>query len=228
MPTTNELKENIKVIYTQLCNSYLAIDDFRSKLLSLLPLATGGLFFFITDPGSLIGKVVKAGSDAKAGEGSEAAILSLEVLQAIGWFGVMITLGLYCYELYGIRKCTALIYLGKHLEKALGINGQFTMRPYGILHGYFGEKFNFIAIDEPFASGIIYPSVMAAWTFLALSRTGFATLLAILVFASLFLLSLWFMYWLKKHEIPKIEADIHLIETDLTKNSSLNAENHPQ
>ena len=115
MPTTNELKENIKVIYTQLCNSYLAIDDFRSKLLSLLPLATGGLFFFITDPGSLIGKVIKADSDAKAGEGSEAAILSLEVLQAIGWFGVMITLGLYCYELYGIRKCTALICLGKRL-----------------------------------------------------------------------------------------------------------------
>ena len=224
MPTTNEQKENIKVVYTQLCNSYLAIDDFRSKLLSLLPLATGGLFFFITDPGSLIGKAIKAGSDAKAGEVSESAILSLEVLQAIGWFGVMITLGLYCYELYGIRKCTALICLGERLEKALEIKGQFTMRPDGILHGYFGEKFNFIEINEPFAAGIIYPAVMAAWTFLALSRTGFATLPAILVFASLFLLSLWFMYWLTKHEIPRLETDLNLIETDSAKNNPSNSE----
>jgi hypothetical protein len=129
---------------------------------------------------------------------SESASLSLEVLQAIGWFGVMITLGLYCYELYGIRKCTALICLGKYLEKALEINGQFTMRPDGILHDYFGEKFNFIAINEPFAAGIIYPAVMAAWTFLALSRSGVATFPAILVFAIMFLLSLWFMHWLTK------------------------------
>ena len=61
------------------------------------------------------------------------------------------------------------------------------MRLDGILHDFFGEKFNFIAINEPFAAGIIYPAVMAAWTFLALSRTGFATFLAILVFASMFL-----------------------------------------
>jgi cbb3-type cytochrome oxidase subunit 3 len=98
------------------------------------------------------------------------------------------------------------------------------MRPDGILHGYFGEKFNFIEINEPFAAGIIYPAVMAAWTFLALSRTGFATLPAILVFASLFLLSLWFMYWLKNHEILKLETDLHLIETDSAENNSSNAE----
>jgi hypothetical protein len=34
-------QENLKIIYQELCNSYRAIDDFRTKLLGFLPLATG-------------------------------------------------------------------------------------------------------------------------------------------------------------------------------------------
>jgi hypothetical protein len=34
-------------VYEQLCNSYRAIDDFRAKLLALLPLATGGGIFLL-------------------------------------------------------------------------------------------------------------------------------------------------------------------------------------
>lgn len=54
-------KENIRAVYTQLCDSYRAIEGFSSNLLGFLPLATGGLFFFITNPGGLIGKTVKDG-----------------------------------------------------------------------------------------------------------------------------------------------------------------------
>ncbi len=173
----------MREVYSQLCNSYRAIDEFRSKLLSLLPLATGGLFFFITNRDGLMGKAIKSGVSPEAGASAEALknmannptsgleteILSPEIVQAIGWFGVVITFGLFCYELYGIRKCTNLIYLGMRLEIDLGdIKGQFLMRPDAVLSNYFGDKYKFIGINEPFAAGIIYPAVMAAWTFIAL------------------------------------------------------------
>lgn len=214
MATTNDSKGSnagIRTVYTELCNSYRGIDEFRSQLLSLLPLATGGLFFFITNPDGLIGKVIKEGSDVKPCNASAATILSSEIVQAIGWFGVVITLGLFAYELYGIRKCTNLIFLGKRLERDLGdIKGQFTIRPDGVLYDYFGKHFRFISINEPFAAGIIYPAVMAAWMFIAFSRTGFARGPAIIVFFAMFVLSMWYMWWLVEREIPRLLIDLGL------------------
>jgi len=131
--------EQLKV-YEQLCNSYRAIDDFRAKLLGFLPLATGtGVFLLITD---------------------QAKIVSMQNLfKPIGFFGFVITLGLFFYELYGIKKCTCLIKRGKHLEeKVLKVSdGQFATRPPGVA----------LLINEPFAASLIYPAVLAAWTFLA-------------------------------------------------------------
>lgn len=135
-PQDEELK-----IYEQLCNSYRAIDDFRAKLLGFLPLATGtGVFLLVTDPEK---------------------IKSMQVFfQPIGVFGFVITLGLFFYELYGIKKCTHLIKAGKEIECDLKLeNGQFTKRPPGVA----------FLINEPLAAGIIYPAVLAAWTFLALA-----------------------------------------------------------
>ena|GEM_PF-492581 len=43
----NRSFDNHKAIYTELCNSYRSIDDFRTKLLSLLPLATAGTGLFL-------------------------------------------------------------------------------------------------------------------------------------------------------------------------------------
>jgi hypothetical protein len=74
------------VAYEQLCLSYRAIDNFRAKLLVLLPLASGGLCALITggsrgpDPGLLI---------------------------PLGIFGAAVTAGLLAHELHGIRKCWA-------------------------------------------------------------------------------------------------------------------------
>lgn len=134
-------KDHKLKVYEQLCNSHRAIDDFRTKLLALLPLATGGGMFL------LVGDQTRA----KAIEA---------YLPAIGLFGFVATLGLFLFELHGILKCTHLIGAGAKLEKSLGINkeeGQFRGRPLGI--GWF--------INEPFAAGIIYPAVLAAWAFLA-------------------------------------------------------------
>lgn len=132
--------EQLKV-YEQLCNSYRAIDDFRARLLGFLPLATGtGVFLLITNPDNM--KFIQG------------------LFPPMGAFGFIITLGLFFYELYGIKKCTYLIRAGKALENELKIqNGQFTQRPPGVA----------FLINEPLAAGIIYPAVLAAWTFLALA-----------------------------------------------------------
>jgi hypothetical protein len=132
--------EQLKV-YEQLCNSYRAIDDFRAKLLGFLPLATGtGVFLLVTDRAKIE--------------------FMQQLFNPIGAFGFVITLGLFFYELYGIKKCTHLIKAGIALEEDLKIqNGQFTCRPPGV----------WLLINEPLAAGVIYPAVLAAWTFLALA-----------------------------------------------------------
>jgi hypothetical protein len=136
-PNDHKLK-----VYEQLCNSYRAIDEFRTKLLALLPLATGGGIFLLV------------------GDRNRATDIE-PYLPAIGLFGGIVTLGLFLFELHGIRKCAHLIGAGARLEQGLGIKmkaGQFIDRPLGIL-GF---------INEPFAAGIVYPAVLAAWTFLAM------------------------------------------------------------
>jgi hypothetical protein len=139
----NAVNPDLIKVYDQLCQSYRAIDDFRAKLLGFLPLASaGGAFLLLnnvfTDPPK--SQLVK------------------QFLTPLGLFGFVVTLGLYAYELYGIRKCHALIVAGKKLESSLGItNGQFLKRPRNLLY----------VIDEPFATGLIYPAVLAGWVFLA-------------------------------------------------------------
>ncbi|MDJ0704216.1 MAG: hypothetical protein QNJ46_13105 [Leptolyngbyaceae cyanobacterium MO_188.B28] len=138
----DESKEIKAIAYEQLCNSYRAIDDFRSKLLALLPLATGGGIFLLV------------------GDGSRATTIE-PLLPAIGIFGFIVTLGLFFFELHAIWKCTHLIKAGENLEKHLDIKlseGQFRERPLGI----------FYFINEPFAASIVYPAVLAAWFFLAM------------------------------------------------------------
>ena len=134
---------NSRTAYQELCNSYRAIDDFRTKLLGFLPLATiAGIFVLATD--------------------KEKAEFAQPYFWPIGAFGFVITLGLFFFEIYGIKKCTHLIRAGIKLEEGLNINcGQFSRRPYGVAG----------LINEPLASGVIYPAVLAAWTFLALTST---------------------------------------------------------
>jgi hypothetical protein len=133
-----EQNDDLKAVYQQLCDSYRAIDETRTKLLGLLPLATG------------VGILALSGDD-RAGAGSGLSV-------AVGLFGVVATLGLFSYELHGIKKCAALIDAGKLIEKRLNIYGQFQRRPKEVA-GF---------IDEPFAASIIYPASLAGWTFFAL------------------------------------------------------------
>jgi hypothetical protein len=130
--------QNLKTTYEQLCYSYRAIDDFRAKLLGFLPLASGtGIFLLIPD-------------------NSKSPLNTF--LGPVGAFGFLITLGLFFYEIYGIKKCHGLIKAGQYIEDQMRIPGQFQGRPREVAG----------IINEPFAAGVIYPAVLAAWTFLAL------------------------------------------------------------
>lgn len=111
-----KLDQKLKV-YEELCNSYRAIDDFRVKLLALLPLATAGGIFLLV------------GNETRAKE-------IVSYLPPIGLFGFVVTLGLFFYELHGILKCTRLIEAGEELEKDLGIGeeqGHWRDRPLGVI-----------------------------------------------------------------------------------------------
>jgi len=76
----------------------------------------------------------------------------------LGVFGALVTLGLFAYEILGIKKCHGLMAAGRRIEMLWGVeNGQFKTRPQKVAR----------IVNEPFAAGIIYPTVLAAWTFFA-------------------------------------------------------------
>jgi hypothetical protein len=177
---TNEEKrmqenDNLKLVYGQLCNSYRAIDDFRTKLLGFLPLATGtGIFFLVTD--------------------SEQIKQMHEILPVVGAFGFFITLGLFLFELYGIKKCDCLIKTGIKLEEQLGLEyGQFIRRPRGI----------FGLINEPFAAALIYSTVLAAWVYIALIPLDCDT---IKIIAAVFVLIIGF-FWVLFYNKSLVDAE---------------------
>jgi hypothetical protein len=138
MANTNDPNDNLKGSYEQLCQSYRAIDDFRAKLLGFLPLVTGGGLILLT-----------GGADK----------VRMDFFGPVGLLGIAVTTGLLAYELFGIKKCHALIKGGIALEEKLRVSdAQFTCRPNNVLG----------VINEPFAAAAIYPAVLAAWTYLAL------------------------------------------------------------
>jgi hypothetical protein len=142
-------------LYQRVCESYHNIDDFRMKLLGLLPVATGaGVFLLLSGKADLLDN---APANATAPANAQESLVP-QALAAIGIFGFLFTLGLFAYELFGIKKCHYLIRAGTKLEDELKIRGQFRSRPEDVA--------GFVA--EPFASSIIYPASMAAWLFLGL------------------------------------------------------------
>jgi len=102
--STND--ENRRVVYQEIGKIYKGIDDFRLKLLGLLPLTTSGIFLLLQASSGLKG-----------------------VSLPIGLFGFVATLGLSCYELRGMQYCIALIQAGKDIEDELHIEGSFKRRP---------------------------------------------------------------------------------------------------
>jgi hypothetical protein len=134
----------LKLAYTEVHNRYAGITDFRAKLLGLLPLATGTgaiiLLQRVQDPNSL----------------------HRPFLGPIGIFGLVVTVGLFIYELRGMQRCRNLEEQGEALEVAMNLDekwGPFRGRPRRRLGGMFGA---------PAAGLIIYIATATAWLLLAL------------------------------------------------------------
>lgn len=166
-------QSSLETGYRELCTSYHEIDTFRGKLLGFLPFATGAgiLLLLNKDLTSLTG-----------------------FFKPIGIFGIAITFGLFMYELYGIRKCDALIAAGKQLESRLRIQGQFASRPRSLL----------TFINEPFAAALIYPAVLAAWVYVALcyrtslNFSGNARWFAFVTFLAGTVATIKYNFWLEE------------------------------
>jgi hypothetical protein len=112
-------------IYDTCSEGYHKVDDFRAKLLGILPLASG-----IAVLSSLY---IEQKHDDK--------YFLNEHHIAIGLFGLVVTFGLLVYELKGIEKCTTFTKLGKWVESQMETNvetheklvGKGFFRPPGVL-----------------------------------------------------------------------------------------------
>jgi hypothetical protein len=137
----DERATTLRTLYQEICQTHNSIADFRGKLLTLLPIASGASVFL------LLGKL--DGGDRK-------------LLLPVGVFGFVVTFGLFMYELRGIEDCTALRGHGLAIEEALGVHqdaGQYRYWPSGKLN----------LVDEVGAAWIVYVAVLGTWLFVALA-----------------------------------------------------------
>jgi hypothetical protein len=137
--------ERLLEAYKEVCTSYHAIDDFRTKLLGILPVA------------SLAGILV-VGKDTPLVEGTLQPLIGFG-----GFFGAAFTLGLFLFEIRGILRCHHLIQRGKKLEDLLAVEGQFHVCS-GEHEGRGPERF----FNAKVAACAVYSLVFAAWLFLAI------------------------------------------------------------
>lgn len=149
-PTPHRDEENkaLLTVYTEICRSYQAVDDFRTKLLGFLPL-TSLVGIFILNPGSIP---------------SLQNIVSNELLGFAAIFAALLTLALFGYEVRGIRRSNDLIAAGRRIEEKLDIYGQFH-----ICKAAHNQQSNSLRIfNSKSLACTIYSVVFAAWLFLAL------------------------------------------------------------
>ena len=134
--------------YAEICKSYHAIDEFRMKLLGLLPLA------------SIIGLVL-VGRDHLIGD--QASAIGSELVGFVAIFAGMLTLALFGYELRGIQRTHSLITEGKHVEEILGIrHGQFHICEEE------HKRSPLRGLNAKFVACVVYSMVFVAWVFIAL------------------------------------------------------------
>jgi len=140
--------------YAEICKSYHAIDDFRMKLLGLLPLASL-VGVFLLDSSKVLARVAES---KEAGN---------ELVGFAAIFAAMLTLALFLYEVRGIQRSHNLITEGKHLEELLGIrHGQFHVCEEE------HKNSSLRALNAKLIACLIYSLVFAGWFFITL-RFGF-------------------------------------------------------
>jgi len=162
---------------------YQKIDDFRAKLLGFLPLVSGTGIFFLLSESTF--KVDR------------------RYLLAVGLFGFAVTLGLLFYELRGVQRCVRIMNVAAMLEEEMNLIGPFRLR----VRSFYGF------INEPVAAGIIYPSVLSAWAYVAMHSIGnnnTCLIVSILVFIGILTAVLLLFYTQFKND-PKYLYDLKKI-----------------
>lgn len=149
--------ERLLAAYAEVCRSYHAVDEFRTKLLGVLPIA------------SLAGILVV---------GNDAAVARAGIQPLVGFgsfFAAAFTLGLFLFEIRGILRCHHLIVRGEELERALEVRGQFFVcaNEHASAKEAGAERF----FNAKVAACAIYSLVFAAWLFMALKFTFGLTLI---------------------------------------------------
>lgn len=140
--------ERWQTLYTEVAKAHQATIDFRQKLLAALPVLSGGG----------IGLLL---ANAAGENGLEPWMLSV-----LGLFGVLVSFGLFLYEIRNIQECKCLIERGAALEALAGApTGQFMFRPPKLALrkalGLGNPKRGWISIAM--ASHIVYITVIVAW-----------------------------------------------------------------
>ena len=144
----------ILATYAEICRSYHAIDEFRMKLLGLLPLASLVAVFIL---------------DANTIGSLQGSPLGADLLRFGALFAALLTLSLFGYEIRGIVRSHNLIIEGQHLEELLGIgHGQFHV----CAEEHESSTRVTRALNVKAVACLIYSLVFAGWLFIAL-RVGF-------------------------------------------------------
>jgi len=143
--------------YTELCRSHQSINDFRMKLLGLLPIASiAALLVFLQKSGPLP---------------PEPMSFEARVIGYIGVFSALFTAALFVYEARGILMCHDLYHTGMALEKEMKIRGQFhecdEKRNLPCYNTGFKRALA-PRINNKLASCAVYSLTFAAWLFVGL------------------------------------------------------------
>jgi hypothetical protein len=147
--------QSLLSIYQEICKSIHDVDDFRMKLLGLLPLT------------SLVGIFALGNNSLSAPQTSE----SKRLIAFIGIFAASLTLSLFIYEIRGILRCHDLILSGREIEELLGVKGQFHVCMEEHKCKKEGKDWTERAnnfFDAKLAACVIYSTVLTAWIFTAL------------------------------------------------------------
>jgi len=93
-------RDSLLAVYEEICRSYHAIDDFRMKLLGLLPFTSLAAILLLERDDLLV--ATSAGRS--------------ELLGFASVFAAAFTATLFMYEIRGILRCDGLIRRGQHVS----------------------------------------------------------------------------------------------------------------
>jgi hypothetical protein len=161
-PAPEANSESLLKAYEEICTSYHAIDEFRTRLLGFLPLSSL-VGIFLLDPTKMV---------------SATNMQPNELFGFASLFAALLTLALFGYEIRGMRRTHTLIAEGFHLEQQLGIiHGQFHVCSEKKCPDELDDNPILKFFNSKLIACFIYSTVFVAWSFISLRLgAGYNTL----------------------------------------------------